>query len=250
MQNALDVTIDSEFWKCMVVGDYGTGKSIFASTFPTKGFIFDFGGGILSYRGRNFDYEQYPVSHLGWIKFEKDLVLVKKAVIEEKKYITVIVDDTTSMVDLAMQQALALDPKRSSTSGPVWNIHFMMVRNLIEGRLRQIIDLPANIVVISHLTIERDEETGSIISVNPLLTGQLAIKVPGYFDEVYYASTRRVGQKTEWVMQTIPVGFYKARSRVSGKERLLPDYIPNDYNEIVKILKTKSVAKTTTTKAT
>jgi hypothetical protein len=235
MANAKDVTIDTEFFKAMLVGTYGTGKSVFASTCPTPGFVFDLDEGIITYQGLDFDYEQYEDSWKGWVKFEKDLMQVKKDV-DEGKYMTVIVDSTSRMTDLAMARAMQLDPKRSSTDGPIWNIHFMMVRNLMEGKLRQIIGLQCNVVIISHIDVVKDEKTGNILDIAPLLTGQLREKIPGAFQEVYYCTTKRVGQKTEWLIQTVPIGYTKARSRLSGKTHLLPDFLPNSYDAVMKTL--------------
>jgi len=235
MPSAKDVTISTEYLKIMSVGHPGSGKSIFASTFPTPGFVFDFAGGILSYRGLDFDYEQYELSPAGWVKFEKDLVTLRNAV-KEGKYKTVILDDLSAMTDMCMERAMQLDPKRSPSNGPLWNVHYMLVKNLMEGRLRQVLNLDTNIIFIAHLDIEKDQETGNIVDVRPMLTGQLGVRIPGYFDEVYYHSTRKEGSETRWVVQTIPVGWNKARSRLSGKERLLPDYIDNDYNVLMDYL--------------
>jgi len=236
--NAMQVTPESEFTKVLVVGPPGSGKSIFAASFPTPGFVFDTANGIQSYRGKDFDYETYPKTGLGWVKFEKDSQVVKKSV-EEQKYKTVVIDDTTSLGDIAMERALQLDPKRSATGGPIWNIHYMMVRNLVEGKLRQFVDLKCNIVLIAHMDIVTDQESGNIIAIQPLLTGQLAVRVPGSFDEVYYATTRREGQVTKWLLQTSPIGLKDARSRLSGKEHLLPDFVPNDYDSLMQHMRAK-----------
>jgi len=245
MPSAKDVTEEAEFIKAFVVGPPGSGKSVFASTFPTPGFIFDFGNGILSYRGLDFDYEQYPTSPDGWVKFERDIPVVRKAV-DDNKYTTIIVDDLTAMGDLAMERALQLDPKRSPTNGPLWNVHYQMVRNLMEGRLRQLINLSANLVFIAHQNYITDDK-GALIDIQPLMVGQLAERFPGYFDEVYYTSTRRIGvgnsTKTEWVIQTVPIGMKKARSRLSGKEQLLPELIPNTYQDLMSALKKSKEAK-------
>jgi hypothetical protein len=88
--------MDTENFKAMLVGTYGTGKSVFASTCPTPGFIFDFDEGIITYQGLDFDYEQYSDDWQGWVQFEKDLIQVKKKVIAEE-YITVVVDSTSRM---------------------------------------------------------------------------------------------------------------------------------------------------------
>jgi len=224
--------------KFLIVGDYGTGKSTFAATCPEPGFLFNFDNRAVTYKGKDFDYETFPITSKGWVDFEKKSIEVRKDV-ANGKYKTVILDSTTSMTDLAMERALMLDPKRTTTNGPIWNIHFMMVRNLIEGRIRQFINLDCNLVVCSHLNIVQDQETGAVIDIVPLLTGQLSVKIPGYFDEVYIATTKRKKDRTEYLLQTVPIGLRKARSALSGKERLLPDFIPNDYNEVIRHLKKK-----------
>lgn len=246
MPNAKEVGINTEWIKVMSVGDSGEGKSVFASSFPTPGFVFDFGEEIVSYRGKDFDYEQFEVTAQGWGKFEKVFLEVKKAV-AEGKYQTVVVDNLSAMTDLAMEKALQLDPKRSATGGAIWQIHFAMVKNLMEGRLRQFINLNCNLVMIAHLDVIKDEE-GAVIGVEPSLTGKLSADVPSYFSEVYYHSHRKEGGETQWVVQTIPLGRNHGRSRLSGKERLLPDTMPNDYNEIMLYLtgKKKKPTKTNT----
>lgn len=234
--NAKDVTLDSEFNKFFLVGDFGTGKSAFATSMPTPGYVFDFDEGINLYSGFDFEYSQYDLSWKGWLEFEKELIQVKKDAIAGK-YKSIIVDSTTAMTDLAMQRSMQLDPKRDPTEGPIWNVHYQMVRNLMEGKLRQIIALPCNIVVIAHLEVITDQKTGKVIGLEPLLTGQLSVKVPGYFSEVYYCTTRRKEDKTQYIIQTVPIGLQKARSRLSGLAKRLDDFIPNNYNILMKNLK-------------
>jgi len=234
MPNAKDVTINTEWLKVMSVGESGSGKSVFSSSFPTPGFVFDFGNEIISYRGKDFDYESYDVSAAGWAKFEKDFITVKKAV-EEGKYKTVIVDNLSAMTDVCMEKAMQLDPKRSPTGGPLWNVHYQMVKNLMEGRLRQLLNLECNLVLIAHLDTIKDEE-GAVIGVEPSLTGKLSVDVPAYFHEVYYHTHKREGGETKWYLQTVPIGRNHGRSRLSGKDRLLPDLVSNDYAELIAYL--------------
>lgn len=249
MPSAKDVTINTEFLKCMSVGEPGTGKSILASTFPTPGFVFDFAKSIISYRGLDFDYEQYDQSPLGWTKFEKDVAAIAKLV-KEGKYVSVIVDDLSAMSSVCMERALQLDPKRSATGGPIWNVHYSMVRNLMEGRLKQIMNFNCNIHFIAHLQVVQDQETGNVVGVQPMLTGALPTIIPGFFDEVYYHTVKREGGDTKWYIQTVPMGWNKSRSRLSGKQRILPDLLPNDYNEIIAYAAGKKVKPKTTTQTT
>ena len=238
MPSAKDVTIDSAFIKCMVIGKAGSGKSIFASTFPTPAYVFDFDKGILSYRGKDFDYDHFPVTSAGWMAFEKKAKEIEVAV-KEGKYKTVVFDSASTLTDLAMERAMALDPKRSATGGPLWNVHYQMVKNLVEGRVQKLLNLNCNIVLNAHIDIVTDQETGAIIDIQPLLTGTLSTKIPGLFDEVYYATNKVENKVTNWYLQTIPKGMLAARSRISGKERILPDFIPNDYEALMSIVNKK-----------
>lgn len=240
MPNAKDVHVEETDIRVFVAGDSGTGKSVFAATFPGPKFLFNFDKGVLSYRGTDTTFENYPATALGWVKFEKDFRKLKEDFKKNPEiYRTVIVDSTTSWTDLAMARAMQLDPKRSVINGPLWNVHYGIVRNLIEGYIRQILELPCNIVTVGHLDIVIDNDTGAIIAIQPLLTGQLSTKLPAYFDEVYYAQNRTKQGKTAFVLLTLAKGFYKARSRISGVEQLLPAEIPNNYEEIMKRIKGK-----------
>jgi hypothetical protein len=242
MQNAKDVSVENEFFKCYVVGDPGTGKSVFGSTFPTPAYVFNFDNKIAAYRGKDFDYETFSLDPKGWVLFEKELMEVRKQVVAGH-YKTVILDSSTSMTDLAMERALQLDPKRSATGGPLWNVHYQMVKNLMEGRLRQILGMQCNVVMMGHLEIKMNQETGAIIAVEPLLTGQLSTKIPGYFDEFYHTRVRLKEGKSVFELQTVAKGFFKARSGLRGIENFLDDYVPNDYNAIMAMLHKNMAAK-------
>ncbi len=234
MPSAKDVTAVSEWLKVMSVGKSGSGKSVFAAGFPTPGFLFDFGDEVISYKGKDFDYEQYDISPQGWAKFERDFIRVKKDV-AEGKYVTVVLDNSSALTDLCMEKAMQLDPKRSPTNGPLWNVHYGLVKNLMEGKFRQFLNLNCNLVIITHIKTLTDEN-GAVIGIEPALTGQLSAEVPTYFSEVYYHTTRKQGGDTKWFVETVPLGRNNGRSRTSGKERLLPDLIPNDYEEVVAYL--------------
>lgn len=223
--------------RILSLGDYGTGKSVFASTFPTPGYVFDLDNGIQIYRGKDFDYDTYGISPQSWIAFEKDVNRVVKET-NEGKYKTIIIDSTTVLAAIAMERALQIDPKRSSTNGPLWNVHYSMVKNLVEGQLRKILNLSskAYVVVIGHLHIVLDNETGAIVGIEPLLPGSLSENFPGNFSEVYCHFSRKREGKTEYYIRTAPRGFYRARSRVSGVEGLLPEEVPNDFDKVLSAL--------------
>lgn len=239
IKNAEDLGVEGAKLKVLVVGDYGTGKSVFASSFPTKAFVFDFDKGALTYKGKDFDYAQYEISPAGWVEFEKDFNMIVKEV-KAGKYETVICDSTSLLSDMAMERALQLDPKRSPTGGPLWNVHYGIVRNLVEGKLRQLLQLDCNLVVISHLEVVKDQESGNVLGTQPLLPGALSMKLPGWFDEVYFAFSRMKDGKPEFYLQTLPRGYYKARSRISGEKQALPFEIPNNYAKLMEYIKAEA----------
>lgn len=230
--SALDVTVSNQYLKVLVVGGPGTGKSQFAATFPTPGYVFDCDGGIVSYKKKDFTYSQFDLSNAGYVDFTREL---KATVAEAKegKYQTIVLDSTSSLTDMAMERALTMDPKRSPTGGPVWNIHYSMVKHLVESTIKALVSLPCNLVVIAHKEIVKNEDDGSVVAVEPLLTGNLSRRIPGLFDEVYYATTKNEGGKPHWYLQTVPRGLIEARSRISGRERILPDLLDNDYASIM-----------------
>ena len=246
MRNTKDIIIEKALINVLAVGDYGSGKSTFFSSFPQPGFIFDFDNQIPIYRYGEWDYGQYSVNPKGWAQFEKDFKEVK-TVCAEGKYKTVIFDSATGMTALAMERALSLDPKRSKTGGPLWNVHYQMVKNLIEGKIRQLLSLPGcNHLLACHLKVTQDMESGTIISIDPNLTGQLINDVPAMFGEIYILRPKQQGGKTKYKMTTVTKGHLKARSNLSGKLHLLPDEVDNDYGELMKHLKTEPGTKTIT----
>ena len=236
--SAKEIKLDISRLNIYGLGGYGTGKSVFASTFPTPGFVFDFDQRIKTYRGKDWDYVTIDLSGKGWVEFEAAYREVQLRC-KNGQYKTVVVDSTTSMTDCAMERALQLDPKRSNEGGPLWNVHYQIVKNLMEPKLHGILSLPSsveNIIMLGHWNIVTDAKTGIVLSVDPLLTGNLSAKVPGYFDEIYaFASELREG-KEKFFFRTLTHGYYKSRSTISGAYKLLPKEIDNNYTEFHKHL--------------
>lgn len=242
--SAKDVTLTNQFHKFILIGGPGSGKSQFAATCPTPGYVFDCDDGIVSYKGLDFTYSQFPTSNLGFVDFQKEFAVVEKEA-KAGAYKTVVLDSATTLSFMAMERALTIDPKRNAVQGPMWNVHYGMVKNLIESVFKRLTSWPCNVVVICHKEVIKNEEDGSIIGIQPLLNGKLAEQVPMLFDEVYYTLTTYKGGKSEWWMQTVPRGLTAARSRISGREHILPDLIPNDHNFIMSCIE-KSKANTQT----
>jgi hypothetical protein len=157
-KSAKDIKLtEDRLFKVYGLGAFGTGKSVFASTWPTPGFVFDFDQRISTYRGRDWDYESFPLSAAGWVKFEGVIREVQKDV-AAGKYKTVVLDSTTSMTDTAMERALQLDPKRSDANGPIWNVHYQLVKNLVEPKLHVILSMPCHVIMLGHWQVKVDQK--------------------------------------------------------------------------------------------
>jgi hypothetical protein len=104
-----------------------------------------------------------------------------------------------------------------------------------------------NFLILSHLEVVMDKETGAVIKIQPLLPGALSDLLPGYFDEVYVASVITEQNTPHYKIQTATRGHYKARSRASGKEGRLPMYLDhtnvNGYEMLMKALKDGKLKK-------
>jgi hypothetical protein len=219
--------------KIFLAGNMGTGKSSFAASWPGPMFLFDMDKKVRSYRSvEGLSYASYDFSPAGWVEFEKDFRIVQKDV-SEGKYKTVVFDSCTAFMDLAMERALQLDPKRSASQGPVWNVHYQIQRNLMEPKFRSLLNFKCNVIVIAHLQLQIDQETGAILGAEPLLTGQLSVRVPGYFEEVWLSFSKIKEQKPYYYLRLAPRGYYKARSTMSGIEGVLPYEIANTYQAMM-----------------
>ena len=237
VKQSSEITIDLTRFRFLVIGPYGSGKSAFGATLPQPGLLFDFTNNGMLYNKGDWDVASYPLTPEGWMEFEKEWRFYYDQIRSGKsKYKSVNFDDATGLDNLAMELALQMDPKRNAAQGPLWNVHYQLVKNLVEGKYRQLLSLPVNICVCCHTAITKDEDTGAVIDISPMLSGKLSTVLPGYFDEVYYATVGTVDGNPAYRMQTVPVGLKQARSQISGVARLLPNYVPNNFNEIYKIV--------------
>jgi hypothetical protein len=236
MWKSEEITMDDASFKCLVIGQAGAGKSVFASTFPGPAFVFDFDQANLAYRyAQNFEGETYAPIADDWVRFTIDL----PRIVNDDTYKTIILDSTTTLGRCAMARAMQINPARSPSQGAIGisdKSHYMIVKNLVESQLNILLSSKKNIVVISHLDMIKDEVRGLFVAV-PVLPGALKVVLPTLFHEVYYALVEEKGGKRRHVLQTINAGMYGGKSAVSGVQHLLPDYVDNSYPVIQEYLR-------------
>ncbi len=224
--------------KILVLGDYGTGKSRFASTFPEPIFLFDFDRGAVGYAHRKVYVPDYlltetPVQQV-FQSMERDLDLLIKGEHPEGKFETVVLDSLTTLMKEAMNLAITKKPLPPDTP-PVWNVHYPLVKVYVDRILDRIRRLPTHVVVIGHVDYQRNEITGEILAT-PSITGNLKTYIPAIFDEVYFADVVQTREGKQYVLHTAPSGFKRARSRLRAIVGQLPDTIPNDWGTLQRAL--------------
>ena len=220
--------------KVLVLGDYGTGKSRFASTAPEPIFLFDFDRGAVSYAHRRVYVPDYfltetPAPQVFQL-MERDLDMLIKNEHPEGKFETVVLDSLTTMMKEAMNLAVAKKPLPPDTP-PIWNVHYPLVKVYMDRILDRLRRLPTHLIVIGHVDYQRNEITGEILAT-PSVTGNLKTYIPAIFDEVYFADVIQTKDGKQYVLHTAPTGFKRARSRIRAVAPQLPDTIPNDWSAL------------------
>ncbi len=261
MPNAKDMKAALGNISVLLVGPAGTGKSIFCSSAPTPGYVIDTGKEMLSYIGEDFDYDTFPIDSPTWSLLTRCVADLKRGFVPfsgdkakgieptVKHYNTVIIDNLSAVTDIAMERSMSIDRNRDPVGGPLWNVHYKMVTNLVSDLIRLFLEIPnCNRLATAHTETTKDEYFGRII-IDPRLQGRLSDVAPQWFDEVLYGVPRTgAGGNAEYMLQTVNKGYLKARSRISGKKRLLPDYIPNEWEYLT--LKKKYTEPLKVSKAT
>ena len=236
----LDQLQSEDYVKLLLLGESGMGKTCLAAGFPTPIKIFDFDMKASSAakfystdkeRLANIEVEQYghlPIKER-MAKFLADVKTIEQLQHSGKPlpFKTLVLDSLTTLVNSILE-----DYKKVSQLGikrALADVNAMQDYQLLQIHLTQLItgllSLKCNVVIIGHTQLEKDEATGAIKN-NILMPGQLAFKLPIYFEEVYLA---KINTKGERVLQT------QSDSRTSLRsQRKLAAEIPASYSAIVK----------------
>jgi hypothetical protein len=109
-----------------------------------------------------------------------------------------------------LSSKVGVTPMRQQDWGAAGSI-FMKVVN-------QARSVGKNVVLICHEYVERSDSedggSGVVLGIEPLLIGQLRQKIPGAFDEVWYAHVKGPRTKPEFLLQTTPDQIHRLRSRL------------------------------------
>lgn len=128
---------------------------------------------------------------------------------------TLIIDSSSPLTDASItlglkeNSRLKLSNSWSGYGGKVTQVRAMRQQDwgaasfLFQKFINHCRGLGKNIIVIAHEYHNTDDE-GNLISIDPLVIGQLRQKLPGSFDEVWYATKEGTRQDPHYLIQTTP----------------------------------------------
>lgn len=235
--------------KILAFGLSGAGKTCFAAGFPGPILYLDFDGKVDSaaefHKARPeqlkiIDVRQLqqrlltapnsnPISDLMLIISNELIPALKTGI----KYKTLVLDSITTFSSQVLTHIMLTNPgikRNESKQGaqPCLQDYGILKREfakLIPGLL----SLPCNVVMLGHISTEKDEVTGELIR-GPLMDGSFAKELPIYFKECWRIY---VNEKGEHLAQTKSDARYACRSQIPG----LPNPLKLSYEELEKWIK-------------
>lgn len=233
----------SENLKVLLCGSPGSGKTCAAAGFPYPMIVADFDGKIDSaaawYGGDKDrlagievrDYSRRLDGSDPIVEFTKLISeLGEQQKKGEMKYKTLVIDSATTFSQAALNHIVKTNPgiKRvSSTQGVQPGMQdYGILKREFEKLIPGLLSLPMNVVMTSHIRVDRSELTGEIIR-SPIMDGSFATTLPIYFKEVL-----RVFMKDgkPWAQTKSDQYYDFCRSQIRG----LPNPVELKYENLVK----------------
>lgn len=242
---------------CIVYGAPGSGKTVFAHTFPrTRTLDFDDGMGSVAYAIKEgiihkdlseVVYETILEQNLDKGRVTQATVLDRATdkldewLEDRDAWDTLVVDSVTAMNEAVINRGLEINASlglsKSSAEAKRLGVRVMKMQDWGAGMnlFTQFIewiraDLPdKHIVVVAHQYENRDDD-GNLIAYEPLLIGQLRQKIAKDFGEVYYIEQSGTKQNARYELLTRKDARHVTKSRLG----CLPVYCPASFDEIMK----------------
>lgn len=232
--------------KILLYGNSGSGKTCFAAGLPYPILYLDFDGKAdsaalyhkadtarlqnIDVRNLSQNFSSNPIAELMQI-INKELIPQEKS--GEMKFKTLVLDSITTFSSQTLKYIVDSNPgiKRVETKQGMQPgmQDFGILKREFAKLIPNLIALPCNIIMLGHISTEKDEISGEIIR-GPAMDGSFARDLPIYFKEVWRSY---VDDKSVHWAQTKSDSKYSCRSQIPG----LPSPLPLKYAELEKYLK-------------
>ncbi|KKN15949.1 hypothetical protein LCGC14_0980820 [marine sediment metagenome] len=248
------------YFSCLLVGPWGSGKSTAAATAPKPVLYLDMDNKLhkmvnLRPMIEKGDLIQWPITESlsmasltrlatlqtkmgakvvfqrpqGYLKLAEyiERLAASKCIIDRGngkpsvKVATVVLDSYTTTNEHIKRLLLAVNSSVTMTQ-PLWGAQLTNFESLNNELLR----LPANIIIICHEKLDKDELSGKI-SYRPLIDGQMSSKIGKDFEEVYAMQKTVMGGVAKYEMMTIGDNMRACRT-----SRDLPAIVEPDFGKI------------------
>jgi hypothetical protein len=125
-------------------------------------------------------------------------------------------DSLTSWTEAIMNRTL----KKAGLAAhaPRFTHDYMPTKTDLRNFISRLLKLPCDFVLTAHLRADKDEVVGTI-SMRLVTIGDLDVKLPSLFDEIWVAQVKDGSKGPDYSVLTSPKGYYKTvRTRIgSGK---------------------------------
>lgn len=221
----------------LVYGRSGTGKTTFAGSFPTPALLID-----VREKGTdsiaNLDgVDVVQIEH--WTDLEEIFWYLKK----EKKYKSVIIDQVSSMQDIAMVHAMAEEGK-DVMSQRLWGVVSGLMKTWLLN-YRDLVDEGINVLFIAHDRTNKGDGESEDDTIDPQVGARLmpsvagmlngAVKVIGqtFVRELWLEDKSR---KVEYCLRVGPHAYYTTKIR-NPVGTTVPEYVVDaTYDKISQLM--------------
>jgi len=244
--NLKDMKLDSKI-KLMIYGSSGSGKTVAAVTFPKPLHVCDFDGKVKSAAAYWLDKEPAMIEGVTFENYRQSedrrviaefntwLRTMREFSEEDFPYKTIVVDSLTTLAEALLREIIRENPQTNRTFPDVPAMQdYLVNKTRFTQIITNILALPCNVVVVAHVSLDKDEVTGEMMK-SPLLSGKLASIIPVLFDELYHAYTLKKDDRLLYVAQTRPDNGYIARTQIPG----MAEKVPLTYKSIEKAMMKK-----------
>lgn len=238
----------SAYPSILLVGESGTHKTYFLGTVPGL-FLFDFDKTKRVLAGKDIEYEtfrdapyqsklynpekgiyQYGKAYPAFLKKLNEIgAMMEKGTCP---YQAIGLDSLTFLANIALNHVLAesnqsnisaVRENKTNIDQGLWGTQMRLLETVFD----QLTSWDIVKVVTSHVQKDTNTVTDTIEKL-PLVTGKLAGKIGGFFDEVWYTSTDGRGDQQKFVLRTSKDTIMAQAKSPSG----IPDKTPTEWSAV------------------